>query len=307
MRIVAGYAERQAVAATRFRTGLANYVYEVWLEDGRSYVVRLSGADQRGTVVAATYWYGLLAPLGVPLPELLAFDADPSPGAFPYMLIERLPGRDLGDVYAGLAPHEKRTLAKQMAEIQELVGQLAPAQGYGYARSYADVELKPAWIDVVLTHLARSRTRLEETGIVPVDHVDRLEAKVLSYKRYLDGVAPSPFLDDTTTKNVLIHEGRLSGIVDVDHVCFGDRLYTVALTRTALLSRELPADYIEFWCEALRLGDEQEAILDLYTAVFCLDFLSEYGLHFNRDEPLRVDWANVKHLVRLFETLTARI
>ena len=44
----------------------------------------------------------------------------------------------------------------------------------------------------------------------------------------LEAVPPLPFLDDLTTKNVLVDGGRLSGVVDVDVVCFGDPLATPA-------------------------------------------------------------------------------
>lgn len=50
---------------------------------------------------------------------------------------------------------------------------------------------------------------------------------VMNFDSYTSEVKPTPFLDDTTTKNVIINDGKLSGIVDVDYVNFGDHLLTL--------------------------------------------------------------------------------
>lgn len=42
------------------------------------------------------------------------------------------------------------------------------------------------------------------------------------------------FLDDLTTKNVLVEQGTLSGIIDVDFVCYGDPLLTVGATLASI-------------------------------------------------------------------------
>jgi hypothetical protein len=56
----------------------------------------------------------------------------------------------------------------------------------------------------------------------------------------------------------------------------------VALTRLSLLTRHHDTVYIDYWLEAMNATDEQRTILDLYTAVFCVNFLGEQGLAFNR-------------------------
>ena len=113
--------------------------------------------------------------------------------------------------------------------------------------------------------LRRSRARIVAAGVADPGYADRVEAYLERHRAYLDAVAPTPFLDDTTTKNVLIADGTLSGIVDVDYLCFGDPLLTVALTRMALLARGWDTDYIDYWCAALARAAPRP-ILDLYTA-----------------------------------------
>ena len=117
----------------------------------------------------------------------------------------------------------------------------------------------------------------------------------------LEAVRPRAFLDDTTTKNVIVERGRLSGIVDVDVVCYGDPLFTVALTRASLRSRDLPLDYVECWCEALGLSRGRGRALHLYTSLFCAVFLGELGMRFNRDTPIAADPGQIARLGALLE------
>jgi hypothetical protein len=99
----------------------------------------------------------------------------------------------------------------------------------------------------------------------------------------------------------------LSGIVDVDTVCFGDPLYTVALTKMSLLNLGNDLDYITCWCDRLRLTDEQFSVLDYYTAVFCVNFMSEVGQSFNKDRPQDYNLQTVRSLERHLDHLLASL
>ena len=148
--------------------------------------------------------------------------------------------------------------------------------------------------------LARSRRRLESTG-ADAGVVDAVAGRLSAFDGYLRGVAPVAFLDDTTTKNVIVHEGRLSGIVDTDYVCFGDPLYALGLTRMALLSDGFDTTYTDAWAAALGLDEAASAAVVLYTALFCVDFMSELGQRFNRDEASAIEPARVRLLRRILD------
>ena len=290
---------------TRFPTGLANVVYDVLTTDGTALVVRLVRVGEGARFAGAVYWHERLAPLGVPLPRLIAHDAAPAQGDFPYMIIERLPGTDLGVVYPDLTATQKQGLARQIVAIQRAAATLPDGPGFGYARSYAD-SLHRSWAAVLRANLAQSRRAIERAALVDPRVVERVTAKLPTYDLYLARVQPHLFLDDTTTKNVLIAGGRLSGIVDVDVVCFGDRLLTPALTQMALLSRGHDTDYIRSWCDELDLSGEQERILTLYTAHFCVGFLAELGQPFNKEVAETIEAGTVERLLAILDSLLAR-
>lgn len=99
----------------------------------------------------------------------------------------------------------------------------------------------------------------------------------------------------------MVQDGRLSGIVDVDVVCFGDPVWTIALTQMALLSSGYEVDYVHMWCDLVDLTVAQRQILSLYTAVFCVDFMSEIGQMFNQNAAVMVDQQHVQRLTSIFE------
>lgn len=78
---------------------------------------------------------------------------------------------------------------------------------------------------------------------------------------------------------------------------------TVALTRMALLAHQHDPAYIDYWCERLRLSAPQPQALDVYTAVFCVGFLSEIGQQFNQDAAPPGDRVYQRHLEGVLQRL----
>jgi hypothetical protein len=253
----------------------------------------------------AEYWSRVLRPLGVPLPAL--WEAGRHAGSA-YLILERLPGVDLGLAYRSLSQEQKRSIAARVAEIQSrAVGRLREGAGFGYVARQEGPFRHGSWTSVLQASLERSRRRIRLAGVFDPALVSKVERALQRRAGYLATVRPRPFLDDTTTKNVIVAEGRLSGIVDVDCICYGDPLLTVGLTRTALLNQEDSTDYVEFWCEHLGSGVEQCAAVSLYAAAFCIDFMGEVGQRFNRGEAIEIDARGAERLERMLSEELGRL
>jgi hypothetical protein len=180
--------------------------------------------------LGARHWSKQLRSLGVPLPQLL--DAGTWSG-LPYLVLERLPGKDLILVYEELDAHQKQRLAAEVCRIQQRALALERGAGYGFKRLPDDPGLR-SWAEVIEQSLCRSRRRLEQAKILASRVVDEVARHAQLLQPYFARIEPLPFLDDVTTKNVLVHHGVLSGIVDVDWICYGDPLFTLALTRASV-------------------------------------------------------------------------
>nr|WP_281261468.1 phosphotransferase [Devosia naphthalenivorans] len=134
--------------------------------------------------------------------------------------------------------------------------------GFGYASRAAEAP-HASWTDVVRAHVERSRGRIVVNGLFSATAVDQVSSLLTKFTARLHVVEPVLFLHDTTTKNVIVSpEGYLSGIVDVDDLCYGDARYPAALTAAALLDSGGPSDYVHAW-----LAHAEQAWTD------CLSFM----------------------------------
>jgi aminoglycoside phosphotransferase (APT) family kinase protein len=237
--------------------------------------------------------------LGIPLPRILGADLE---GPFPYTILEHIPGVDLGDAYPNLSKEVRKNIAEEICRLQNSVRDLPTASGYGFAYSYEDQRLQQFWYDVIRQQLVRARKWIKRNGVCDTAQVDRVESHLPSLKAYLDQVKPTPFLHDTTTKNVLVSDSGLLGIVDVDDMCFGDPLLVLALTNMALLARGLDTDYVRHWANAWNLSDAQHEAMRFYTAMFCVGFMGEIGQNFNKDSVV-VDNEEVIGLEKILDSL----
>lgn len=262
----------------RFSEGIGHWVYDVRMPDGSRSVVKLGTAVQRTEFLGAIHWSKTLRPLGVPLPKLLAHGEHRE---LPYVVLERLDGEDLGQVYGSLSLVQRRLIAEEVCRVQQIVGKLPEGDGYGFVRLPGESSYHKSWMGVIEASLARSRGRIATAGLVSMRPIERVEEAAKRFDDYFRRVRPKPFLDDVTTKNVLVHAGRFGGIVDVDWLCFGDPLFTVALTRAALLSSGFDSVYTDHWCRVLGVSGKEHRVVLFYTAVFCLDLMSECGQAFN--------------------------
>lgn len=303
-RIVSDKLSEKTVSAERFSTGYCHFVFDVKTESSKNFVVRIARPENRNLLEGAVFWSKLLRPKKVPLPEIFAADLM---AEFPYLILERLPGKDLWQVYPELSKSEKKALAIEMTELQEIAAALPKAECFGYLEKYTSDSGCRTWFDVLLKYLDRSRGRIKNAGLFDSEIVNRVEKIARNYEGYFSKIEPVPFFDDITTKNVIVNKGKLSGIVDVDWMCFGDSIQTIALTQTALLASDCDTDYIEFWCDAMKLDAVQRRVLNLYSAMCCVDFMSEIGQTFNKGVPLEADSEKIKRFFEMLDYLLATV
>ncbi len=292
--IAAQLTQRRIVNVRRFATGIAHWVYEAETDDGGLVVVKIGNANQEAELDGAATWSSVLRSLGIPVPDVLSSG---TLHGFPFIAMPRLPGEDLGTVYPTLTAQQKTQLAHDICDLQRRVHSLPHAAAFGFAHSLGAAS-RPTWKHVLLDNIQRSQARIRNAGLLPISVVDPLLERLPRLDSYLDKVEPVAFLDDTTTKNVLVDAGELSGIVDVDWICYGDPLFVVALTRVALLSRGYDTVYTDAWTELLQPSATQRSALGYYCALFCADFLGELGQPFNGNNP-QPDVGAVSHLTSL--------
>ena len=267
----------------RNTVGLAGYVYTVVFNDTK-YVIKIS--DDKNLILGSTYWLNKVKDLDIPTPCVIAENLVNAPY---YFVMSFIPGNDLGLVYSSLLKSEKIIIAKKIIGFQKEIKKLPMAKGFGSLNSYEDSEnICSSWEESLLNDINRAEEAIINNGIFSVEYVMKLKKIMPNFKEYFSSVKPEPFLDDITTKNVLIHEGKLSGIIDLDWISFGDDVLFFGLVTMALLSMKADLDYAVYLKDEMNLNDMQERALKFYVLMFCVIFMSEKGMCFNQAEPMKV-------------------
>lgn len=113
---------------------------------------------------------------------------------------------------------------------------------------------------------------------------------------------PIPYLDDISSKNLLVENGHISGVVDVDWIGIGDKLTFAALTNMAFINLGFDTDYVKYILEELQLKTIEKKAFIFYTLMYCVDFMGERGMQF-MDKKVQVNEQIIVRLNRIYDGL----
>jgi Ser/Thr protein kinase RdoA (MazF antagonist) len=115
--IVTSMTNEEVLSSIRMTTGEQYFVFDIKTSHSK-YVLRMTDTEHRNNFVSAIYWQEKLIPLGIPLAKFIQSDLDGEYSQFPALLMRRLPGDDLCNIYSTLSDLDKKTLAQEMVAIQ---------------------------------------------------------------------------------------------------------------------------------------------------------------------------------------------
>lgn len=272
----------------RCTVGQGNYVYIVECK-GTKYVVRCS--TEKDVYNNSIYWLEKLALIDIPVPKVMAkgkYDE------YEYLILSYIEGKDIGLVYQYLKDEDKRRIAKEIVHIQNRVSTL----------ELEALEPDWSWSTFINYMLERATERIAQNGHFDVKKVERLRGQQEHLEEYFAGVKPVAYLDDISSKNLLVHNGQISGIIDIDWMGIGDKLTYVALTNMALLNMEYDTDYVKYILEEMQANDVEKKAFVFYTLMYCVDFMGERGMQF-MDKQVEVNEQIVDRLNNIYDSLWA--
>lgn len=277
---------KNPLSVTRCGIGTGNYVFAVAYDDTK-YTIRCS--EMKNAYVDTMYWLKRLASLDIPVPKIIANGAFRE---YEYLILSYIEGEDLGVVYPDLSTSEKKQIAKNVIEIQNRVATL----------ELDALEADWEWGSFIQEMLDRAKERILDNGYFDAAKVERLRLQMDGLCDYFASIKPVAYLDDITTKNLLIYHGQVSGIIDIDWIGIGDRLTFAALTKMALLNQECDTDYVSFILNELQLNRAEKKAFDFYVLMYCVDFMGERGTQF-LDKTVEVNSRIVDRLNQIYDTL----
>ena len=247
----------------RCNTGIGNYVFIVTAEN-KKYILRCS--LEKDAYENTVYLLKELEVCDIPIPKVIKYGQY---DGYRYLILSYLLGEDIGIIYQDLRDSEKRQIAKEVVAIQNKVSALKiQAPDDWNWNSFAD------------EMLGRAYELISKNGFFDVSKVEEVSNILKEMQPYISSVKPIPYLDDISTKNLLIENGHVSGVIDIDWMGFGDKLTFVAMTKVALLNMNLDTNYVDYLLEEMHLNSEQKRAFIFYCLLFCVDFMGERGTQY---------------------------
>jgi aminoglycoside phosphotransferase (APT) family kinase protein len=218
------------VAAEDIGGGTYNRVARLRLADGRRLVLKIApsapGLSYEHDLLATEAEYYRLA--SGPLPSVVGVGPE-------FLLLTEVPGEPWNRT-PGAGPHLRAELGAIVARLHETTG-----DGFGYLQD----PLHPTWpsaftamVDAVLADAVRYRVRLPRPA-AEIAHLVRRHEPLLE-------LVTTPVLVhfDLWTGNILVDDGRVSGIIDAERAFWGDPVAEfVSLTLFHDLDAPLLAGY----------------------------------------------------------------
>ena len=270
----------------RCAVGIGNEVYIVQCKSEK-YIFRCS--EEENAYAETIHWLTKLSELDIPIPQILSHGIYEK---YQYLILNYTPGKDIGLVYTTLTTSEKKQIAKEVMKIQSKVAGLK-----------SDIsEDNWSWQDFVNEMLDRAEERMAVNGYFDTGKVTRIREEMPLLDEYFTRVKPVAYLDDISTKNLLIHNGKLSGVIDIDWMGVGDNLTFIAMTYVALRNMDCETDYVEYLLEERGCTEEERKAFLFYCLMFCVDFMGERGMQFG-DKKIEVNEAVIERLNRIYEEL----
>jgi aminoglycoside phosphotransferase (APT) family kinase protein len=249
-------------------THSGNTIYRADLPDGRKVVLRIS--PQRTTFAYTAHNLGALRALGLPVQHVLAVGPTADGGSF--VVLNWLEGFDLKFALPSMRADQMIHVASRVTDCQRRVASLPQSHGFGWApvgqdaghAHWTDLFGAPAGIDfnAAPTPLNTLRARLRTVRA--------------TLEPYFAACQPVCFLDDLTTKNVIVDNGTLSGFIDIDFVCYGDPLLQVGSTLAYLAADvgETGRAYGDALIDSCSISGDARRAMYFYAGLWTTGFLA---------------------------------
>lgn len=275
---------------TRMTNGICNDVYLVKLGE-REVVIRLK-AEAR-YMLGSSKHIPVFRQKGIRVPDILAEDYTCSFVPFAYQVQSKIEGRDIGEVIATLSDSELEAIGGEIANIFRQIGTVPNNGKFGVLWG-DDKDLVDSWADEVARVTKVVKGWGQRTGVLDDELSGILDGLNRDYRQYFDRVRPYTYYGDICAKNVMVYEGRFSGLVDLDAMAQGDPLEAIGRIKASWYGTHHGMVYTDAVMDALKLTGEQRKIVTMYAVLNRAFWTLENGVRFNQNTSGRVDHARLR-------------
>ncbi len=288
-----------ALEIERMKSGICNEVYSVSLPD-RSVIIRLHSIGNE--MKASEKFIPLFKSLGIKVPDIIASDYSKKDVPFVYQILSKIDGRDMGEVIQDLTDEQLKDIAKDIVNIFRKLESVPTNGRFGWYSPLKD-KTSSSWVESLGNMLPKIKERDAKTKVIGERFIGIFEKLMEENKEYFSTVKSVCYFDDICTKNVMIHDGKFSGLVDLDGVAYGDPLEAVGRIKASWFGTHYGEEYSSAIEDGLGLNVEQRRIVTIYAILNRIYWLSEKGIQFNQNTSAEIDWERVGADKKIIEAL----
>lgn len=270
----------------RIAIGICNEVYDVGLNE-REVIVRLSSENR--FLMGSHDHIPKFKALGITVPDILAEDYTKTDIPFSYQIQSKIEGEDLGEVIGTLTDTQLKKLAQEIASIFKKVKTIPASSQFGVIWGGGENELSDTWTQRMRIWIDESRERGEKTGVMDNEMSGLAENLYSEYKSYFDSVKPVTYYGDICSKNVMIKDGKFSGLVDLDGLTQGDPLEAIGRIKLSWYGTYHGEIYTNAVMDELALNQMERKIVIVYALLNKISWTCENGIQFNQNTAPIVD------------------
>lgn len=226
--------------------------------------------------------------LGIVVPDILAEDYSKTLIPYSYQIQTKLPGSDLGKVIETLTDDQLVALAGEVTQIIKKVQTITPSDKFGVVWG-GENDFSDSWTQRMRIWIDESRELGTKTGIMDDATVELAEKIYTTYKSYFDSVKPVTYYGDICSKNILVHNGVFSGLVDLDGLTQGDPLESIGRIKTSWYSTHYGDTYTGAIMNGLNLTLVQREMVTVHAILNRIAWSCENGVQYNLNTKPVVD------------------
>lgn len=279
-------------SVNRFTIGLCNEVYEVVLPNNSRYVFRLN--KDSDTLKGSEKNIPAFTSLGIKVPKIVVSDYSLKIVPLSYQILVEIPGKDIGQEFETLSLDQLSKIADEVAEIFKKVATLPTDGSFGYANYSGKAEYK-SWTDFMKFSVDLATDGGRKTGTLTKEIEKMMQGTFNKYIKYFDQVKSKSYFADIASKNILVYEGKFSGLVDLDVICYGDYLEAVGRIKADFFDRKNGKFYSEQVIRKLGLTEPEKKMVDVYALLNRIFWSTGNGIQFNQNSTDQVDQIRLVH------------
>lgn len=289
----------------RIPIGISNEVYNVRLKD-KEVIIRLSSETK--FLKGSSKHIPELNKLGIHVPQILVEDYSKKIIPLAYQIQTKILGLDLGLVIEKLTKKQLKKLAYEIVAIFNKIKTIAPIYNkYGLVWGQGENDFSDSWTERMNLWIDESIARGQSTGIIDDVLIKQLKHIYTIYKPYFDSVKPVTYFGDISSKNVMILDGKLNGLVDLDGLTQGDPLEAIGRIKIAWYGTSYGTFYTKAIMDEMQLDKDQQKIITVYAVINQVSLLCENGIQFNQNTRTVIDRSQENRDKEIINMLVAEL